>query len=103
MKTRLALKVRAGARRTEFSGTLGRRLETAGRRAAGGWQGERRDHALPGEAAFGSASSVRIVTGLTSPAKIVEIEGVDAEQLERAILESHGPRSHTGSSAPGKA
>ena len=47
-------------------------------------------------------SSVRIVGGLTAHAKIVEIQGVDSGRLERAILESHGHRSNTGSSAPGE-
>jgi hypothetical protein len=46
------------------------------------------------------ASAVRIVTGFTAASKIVEIAGIDAAALERAILESHGPRSHTERSAP---
>ena len=46
------------------------------------------------------ASSVRIVTGLSASAKIVEIDGVSSEQLERAILEAHGHRSHPASSVP---
>jgi hypothetical protein len=32
-------------------------------------------------------------------AKTVEIEGVEARELNRAILESHGSETHTGSAA----
>jgi uncharacterized protein YggU (UPF0235/DUF167 family) len=42
------------------------------------------------------ASAVRIVTGFTSPVKTVEIDGIDSGSLDRAILESHGPQTHTG-------
>ena len=48
-------------------------------------------------------SGVRILSGLTGTTKIVEVDGIDSLDLERAILESHGPRSHTERSAPGKA
>jgi hypothetical protein len=36
------------------------------------------------------ASHVRIVMGETASTKIVEVDGVSASDLERAILESHG-------------
>jgi uncharacterized protein YggU (UPF0235/DUF167 family) len=49
------------------------------------------------------ASSVRIVSGFTGTTKIVEILGIDSEVLERAILESHGHPSNSGSAAPREA
>ncbi len=92
MKTRLSLKVRAGARRTEFSGKLGDawKLQVA----APPVDGKANEAILRFFAKLLSipAAAVRIVTGHTSPAKIIEIEGVDAEQLERAILGTHGHR-----------
>ncbi len=42
------------------------------------------------------ASAVRIVSGFTASMKTVEIDGIDANTLDRAILESHGPETHTG-------
>jgi uncharacterized protein len=45
-------------------------------------------------------SGVRIVSGHTGATKIVEIAGIDSETLERAILESHGYPSNSGSVAP---
>jgi uncharacterized protein YggU (UPF0235/DUF167 family) len=102
MKTRLTLKVRAGARKTEFSGKLGDvwKLQVA----APPVDGKANDAVVRFLAKLLSVSpsSVRILTGVTSPTKIVEIEGVDAGQLERAILETHEYRSHPGSSAPGE-
>ena len=47
-------------------------------------------------------SGVRILSGLTGTTKIVEVDGIDSLDLERAILESHGPRPNTGSAAPRK-
>jgi uncharacterized protein len=89
MKTRIALKVRAGARKTGFSGKLGDawKLQVAAPPVDG-----KANEAITRFLAklFGvSASSVRIVTGHTSAAKIVEIEGLDSESAERAILESN--------------
>ena len=49
------------------------------------------------------AAGVRIVSGFTGTTKIVEVEGIDSEALARAILESHGHPSNSGSAAPGKA
>ncbi|MES1261874.1 MAG: DUF167 domain-containing protein [Acidobacteriota bacterium] len=103
MKTRIALKVRAGARKTEFTGKLGDvwKLQVAAPPVDG-----KANEAIVrflAKLLCVSSASVRIVTGLSAPAKIVEIDGVDSGQLERAILETHGNRSHTGSPAPGKA
>jgi hypothetical protein len=47
-------------------------------------------------------AAVRIVSGFTGSTKIVELEGIDSEHLHRAILESHGHSSHSGSVAPSK-
>jgi uncharacterized protein (TIGR00251 family) len=102
MKTRIALKVRAGARRTEFSGRLGTtwKLQVA----APAVDGKANEAIVRFLSKMFSvpASSVRILTGLSSPSKIVEVDGTDAEQVERAILESHGHSSHPGSTAPGE-
>ena len=44
-------------------------------------------------------ASVRIVSGFTGTTKIVEIVGLDSESLKRAILESHGHPSNSGSAS----
>jgi uncharacterized protein YggU (UPF0235/DUF167 family) len=117
MKTRLALKVRAGGRRTGFSGKLGSGNLGSGNVGLGNvgtvWKLQVSAPPVDGKANDAIVrflaklllvpfSSVRILTGLASSAKIVEIDGVDAEQVERAILEAHGNRSHPGSFAPGE-
>lgn len=100
MKTRIALKVRAGARKTGFSGRLGDawKLQVA----APPIDGKANEAIVRFLAKLASvpASSVRIVTGASASAKLVEIEGIDSDRLERAILETHGYRSYPGSSAP---
>lgn len=103
MKARLTLKVRPGARRTEFAGRYGEgwKLHVAAPPVDG-----RANEAIVrflGELAGVPAARVRIVTGLTGSNKIVEIDGVDSATLERAILESNGHRSDSGSAAPRKA
>jgi uncharacterized protein YggU (UPF0235/DUF167 family) len=97
MKTRLSLKVAAGARSTEFAGRFGDawKLHVAAPPVDG-----KANEAITKFLARTLAiphSAVRIVNGLTSSRKTVEIDGVSAETLDRAILESHGPRPHTGS------
>src|SRR5277367_299000 len=93
---RITVKIRAGAKRTEFSGKLG-----------GVWKLHVAAPPVDGKAnaalmkflaklVHRPASAVRIVSGFTSPLKTVEIDGVDSESLDRAILESHGPQTHTG-------
>jgi uncharacterized protein YggU (UPF0235/DUF167 family) len=104
MKARLTLKVRAGARRTEFAG----HYETGG---APAWK--LNIAALPVDGKANQAvvrflsrlagipsSSVRIVSGAMSSNKIVELDGISPDALQRAILESHGPTTNTGSIAP---
>ncbi len=102
MKARLTLKVRAGARRTAFAGKHGGAWKL--HVAAPPVDGKANDAILRFLAEFAHvpASAVRIVSGLTAPLKIVELEGVDAEPLQRAILESHGSPSHSASAAPRK-
>ena len=103
MKARLALKVRPGARRTEIAGKYGEGWKV--HVAAPPVDGKANEAIVRflAELAGVPKSSVRIVTGLTGSNKIVELDGVDSGSLERAILESHGHRSHSGSAAPGKA
>jgi uncharacterized protein YggU (UPF0235/DUF167 family) len=102
MKTRLTIKVRAGARRTEFAS----RSEDVWKLfvAAQPVDGKANDAIVRflAKLFLVPPASVRIVSGLTASTKILEIEGIDSERMERAILESHGPRSNSGSSAPGK-
>lgn len=100
MKTRLALKVRAGARKTGFSGKLGDawKLQVA----APPVDGKANDAIVRFLAKLFAVptASVRILTGLSAPSRIIEVDGRDPDHLERAILESNGHRSHPGSSAP---
>jgi hypothetical protein len=96
-RTRLTLKVRAGARKTAFVGRVGDvwKLQVA----APPVDGKANDAIIRFLAKLTGmpANAVRIVTGFTSPMKTVEIEGVEARELDRAILESHGSDTHTGS------
>jgi uncharacterized protein YggU (UPF0235/DUF167 family) len=103
MKTRLTLRIRAGAGKTEFAGRLGDVWKL--RVAAPPVDGKANEAIIRFLAKLVAVppSAIRIVAGFTATSKIVEIEGIDSATLDRAILESHGPRSHTGSSAPGKA
>jgi len=103
MKTRLTLKVRAGASATKFVSEHGE-----------GWKIHVAAPPVDGKAneaivrflaklAGVAASDVRIVSGASATTKIVEVEGVDTESLRRAILESHGRPPHTGSAKARKA
>ena len=93
---RITLKIRAGAKRTAFAGKLGDvwKLQVAAPPVDG-----KANEALMkflAKLTGRPAGAVRVVSGLTSPLKTIEIDGVDSEALERAILESHGPETHTG-------
>lgn len=95
-KTRITLKIHAGAKRTEFAGKLGDmwKLHVAAPAVDG-----KANAALTkflAKLAGRPVSDVRIVSGFTSATKTVEIDGIDSESLDRAILESHGPQTHTG-------
>jgi uncharacterized protein len=108
MKARLTLKVRAGARETEFSG------KPFSDKHGEAWKLNVSAPPVDGKAneaivrflaklAGIPAAAVRIVSGFTSSTKIVELDGLDPEHLDRAILESHGHSPHPGSAAPRKA
>lgn len=99
MKARLTLKIRAGARKTEFAGQLGEawKLHVAAPPVDG--KANAAIVRFLAQLAGMPTASVRIVRGVTGTTKIVEIAGVDSESLKRAILESHGHPSHSGSAA----
>ena len=99
MKARLTLKIRAGARKTEFAGQSGEawKLHVAAPPVDG--KANAAITRFLAQLAGVPTASVRIVSGFTGTMKIVEIAGVDSELLERAILESHGHRSNSGSAA----
>jgi len=103
MKARLTLKVRAGARKTEFAGRFGDawKLHVSAPPVDG--KANQAIVRFLAKLAGVPAAAVRIVSGFTASTKIVELEGVDPEHLHRAILESHGPSPHTGSAAPPRA
>jgi uncharacterized protein YggU (UPF0235/DUF167 family) len=103
MKTRVTLKVRASAPVTKFAGEYGE-----------GWKLQVAAPPVDGKAneaivrflakvAGVPASQVRIVTGASASTKILEVDGLDTESLRRAILESHGRPTDTGSAAARKA
>jgi uncharacterized protein (TIGR00251 family) len=100
MKARLTLKISAGAAKTEFRGMHGDvwKLQVAAPPVDG-----RANEAILrfiAQLAGVGKSGVRILSGFTGTTKVVEVEGIDSPGLERAILESHGPRPNTGSAAP---
>jgi hypothetical protein len=93
---RITLKIRPGAKRTTFAGRLGDiwKLQVAAPPVDG-----KANEALVrflAKLTGRPVNAVRIMSGFTSPMKTVEIEGVDLDALNRAILESHGPETHTG-------
>lgn len=100
MKARLTLKIRAGASRTEFKGKHGDALKL--HVAAPPVDGKANEAILRfiAEIAGVPKAAVRILSGLTGTTKIVEVDGIDSAGLQRAILESHGPRPNPRSSAP---
>ncbi|HVW08247.1 MAG TPA: DUF167 domain-containing protein [Bryobacteraceae bacterium] len=100
MRMRLTLRVRAGAKKTEFAGRAGGVWKL--RVAAPPVDGKANDAIVRFLARMAGrpVSAVRIVGGFTSPVKTVEIDGLDARDLDRAILESHGSETHTGSAEP---
>lgn len=108
MKTRFTLKIRAGARKTEFAGKLGEvwKLHVA----APPVDGKANEAILDFLAKLAGvrANCLRIVSGHTGKLKLIEIDGVDSGWLERAtagraILGSNGLSPDTGSAAPRKA
>ena len=96
VRTRITLKIRPGAKRTAFAGKLGDVWKI--RVAAPPVDGKANETLMKFLAKLVGrpAGAVRIVSGFTSATKTVEIEGIDAGSLNRAILESHGPETDTG-------
>ena len=96
LRTRITLKIRAGAKKTAFAGKLGDvwKLNVA----APPVDGKANDALMKflAKLARRPIGAVRIVSGFTSPLKTVEVDGIDLRSLDRAILESHGPETHTG-------
>lgn len=98
---RIKLKIQPGSRKTGFAGRMGDAWklrveapavdEKASSQYFNSWRIVRH-----------SASMIRIVTGLTSPIKIVEITGIERLGFNRVILESHGTQPDSGGSAAGE-
>jgi hypothetical protein len=103
MKARLTLKIHAGARTTEFAGRHGDawKLHVSAPPVDG--KANQAIIRFLAKLAGVPAAAVRIVGGLTASTKIVELDGVDPERLQRAILESHGHPKNPGSAASPKA
>jgi uncharacterized protein YggU (UPF0235/DUF167 family) len=100
MKTRVQLKVRPGATETAFTGRFGDawKLNVAAPPVDG-----RANEAIVRFLARITgvpSSSVRIVTGASASMKLIEVDGIDGQTLERVILESHGPRPNSGRTSP---
>jgi len=93
MKTRLSLKVNAGARKTEFAGRHGDawKLKVAAPPVDG--KANAAIVKFIAKLAGVPASRVSIVSGDASSNKLIEIGGIDSEALNRAIVEIHGTRS----------
>jgi uncharacterized protein (TIGR00251 family) len=102
-KTRFTLKVRAGARKTEFAGKYGDawKLHVAAPPVDG--KANEAIVSFIAKLVGVRASCVHIVSGHTSAMKIIEIDGIDNAQAERVILESNGLSPDTGSAAARKA
>jgi hypothetical protein len=103
MRARLTLKIRAGARQTGFAGKYGDAWKL--HVAAPPVDGKANEAIIRFLAKLAGvpASAVRIVTGFTGSTKIIEVDGLDSERLHRAILETHGHPTNTGSTAPPEA
>ncbi len=89
MKTRLALKINAGAKRTQFVGHHGDAWKL--RVAAPPVDGKANAAILKfiAQIAGVRASGITIISGQTSSTKLLEIEGIDADSMNRAILMSN--------------
>jgi uncharacterized protein (TIGR00251 family) len=86
MKSRLTLKVRPGARKTAFAGRHGDawKLQVAAPPVDG-----KANEAIVrflAKLAGVPAAGVRIVTGLTGSMKIVELDGIDPDALDKVIV-----------------
>jgi len=103
MKTRVTLRVRAGAPVTKFAGEYGEgwKLHVAAPPVDG--KANEAIVRFVAKVAGVASSQVRIVAGASAGTKVLEVEGLHAEGLRRAILESHGRPTDTGSAAARKA
>lgn len=103
MKARVQLKVRAGAKKTSFTGSLGdaSKLDVS----VPPVDGRANEEIIRFLAALCGTprSAVRIISGVSSTRKLIEITGIDEGTLARVILESHGSGPHTGSTRKRKA
>jgi hypothetical protein len=103
MKARLTLKVRAGARKTQFAGLYDKdawKLHVAAPPVDG--KANQAIIRFLADLTDIPRSAVRIVSGATASIKILELDGISPALLHRAILESNGPPSDSGSAAPPK-
>jgi uncharacterized protein (TIGR00251 family) len=100
MKARLTLKIRAGASKTKFKGMHGDAWKL--HVAAPPVDGKANEAIIRfiAQTAGVARAGVKILSGLTGTTKIVEVDGIDSAALQRAILESHGPRPNSRSAAP---
>jgi uncharacterized protein (TIGR00251 family) len=89
---RLTVKVHPRAKRSALAGRLGDAWKLS--LAAPPVDGKANDECVRFFAEFAAVprSRVRILTGLTSRLKVVEIEGVPQEDLERLLASQHEPR-----------
>jgi len=89
---RLTVKVHPRAKRSGLAGRLGDAWKLS--LAAPPVDGKANDECVRffAEVAGVPRSRVRIVTGLTSRLKVVEIEGVPQDDLERLLALQHEPR-----------
>ncbi len=89
MKTRLSLKINAGAKRTHFAGRYGDswKLRIAAPPVDG--KANAAIQKFLAKIAGVRPTNVTIVSGQTSSTKLIEIEGIDADSLNRAILMSN--------------
>ena len=82
---RIAIKVQPRARKTELAGKIGDAYKL--RLAAPPVDGKANEACIRflAERVGVAQSAVRIVQGLSSRMKVIEIEGADLEQVERAL------------------
>ena len=99
VKARVTLKVHAGAKTTAITGRIGDAWKISV--AAPPVDGKANDAVLRFFTGLvGKNAPIRIVAGMTSRTKVIEVEGITAGDLDRVILKSHGSVPDTGSTAP---
>lgn len=82
---RIALKVVPGAKRGEVVGPLGDRLKVRVAAAPEGGKANKAVCAVIAAALGIKAKGVSVVVGLSSPEKIVRVEGVDEKAVRRGL------------------